>query len=606
MREIAYRVMRRFIGAETPKKKRMILMMGPPAAGKGFFLGEPEKVKDKDGKETDEIKKYKGTDGKERETRFGWKLPQMLVNEKDEPLLTEDDLPERPEQDESDNHLRAVQFNESKKHFEALKKAHEEGPEAFKKALSDHWYDTKDGETVKLGSFVKHDDFPDNHHDFFKKVNKDFYVSMRGWQDDAKQKNKETGKPKERFKDEARHRFDDAVELKIQKADDFLIIDSAGEDIDAQDYKGQIESAKANGYEVSVIFLHPEQADTELSNLSRGKVMGKRMVDQSDIDNWYKRNAQALEDIQSGEPDNFIHYRKGPPDSDPKKAAEKRAQARDLMNKLSEITDEDEKKKAKKEIAHTLYEASPYKMQKETSFGVSKNLPKKPPKSIADVVKKQNADAEKRADDYPEARVKPKKKEEGETEKKPSKPKEDDDKPQGKKKEDEESKTRMDFLHDVGDKKVPNPNPKSRSRFPQIKVRSLPWENQKKYYEQWSAKQAALAIRVASRYMEKIVMADEKSWLADWMEKVATHIKSELQVKGYKVETKATKGPVVYVTVKGAEGDTTAARETRPKIEKLLKDAIKEELKAYEGFSQKVSSFNKGDDLVFECTIIFP
>ena len=27
-----------------------------------------------------------------------------------------------------------------------------------------------------------------------------------------------------------------------------------------------------------------EQADTELSNLARGKVMGKRMVDQSDID----------------------------------------------------------------------------------------------------------------------------------------------------------------------------------------------------------------------------------------------------------------------------------------------------------------------------------
>ncbi len=64
-----------------------------------------------------------------------------------------------------------------------------------------------------------------------------------------------------------------------------MLVDSAGEDIDAQDFKGQIDHAKANGYEVTVVFLHPEQADTELSNLARKKVAGKRMVDQEDISN---------------------------------------------------------------------------------------------------------------------------------------------------------------------------------------------------------------------------------------------------------------------------------------------------------------------------------
>lgn len=490
MSHTAFRVLRRYLTAaegETPKKKRMVLMIGPPAAGKGFFLGETEKG------DTGETKKYKTEGGEEKETRAGYKLPKMTSG-----LFKDSDIPDRPEADESDNHLRAIQFEESKQHYDTLKAAHAKGKAEFDKALDDMWYETKDGEKVSLGKQgkVSFDAFPESHQAFHKQVNKDFYVSMRGWHDDAKQKNPETGKPKERYKDEARHRFDDAIQGRTEKDNDLLIVDSAGEDIDAQDFKGQIQSAKQNGYEVSVIFLHPEQADTELSNLSRGKVMGKRMVDGADIDNWYKQNEAALKEIQSAAPDNFLHYRKGPPDPDPKKAAELRAKARDLMNGLSKMSEE-EAKKAKKEIGETLYAKASYNLQKETSWAKTlpaADLPKKPEKSIAEAVKAQNKDAEERSDKYPEARVKPPSKEEKSEEEKP--------KSDGAGKGGEKSKTRTDFLREVGDKEVHNPNPEGHKK--QIKVRSLPWEHQKKYYEQWAQKQASLALRVAVRYAKVI------------------------------------------------------------------------------------------------------
>jgi hypothetical protein len=550
----------------------MVIMLGPPAAGKGFFLGEPP-------------------------PKYGWKLPQMLVDDQDKPLLTDDDIPDRPAQDESDNHLRAVQFREARSQFEALQKAYEQGEQAFEKVLKDHWYDTKDGDRADLGKLVNYDDFPDDFKDYFDTTNKDFYVSMRGWHDDAKKKNEETGKPKERFKDEARHLFDESVHKKIEQVEDLLIVDSAGEDIDAQDYKGQIETAKAHGYEVTVIFLHPEQADTELSNLARGKVMGKRMVDQSDISNWYEQNAQALKDIQAATPDNFVHYRKGPPDADPEKAEKLRARAREMMLKLKDAQDPDA---AKKEINKILYGLSSYKLNTHTSYGYAlSGLPDKPEANIAATVAKMNEDAAKRAKEDQEKPTK----EKPEGEPQPTqKPRPELEHPKAKPAEEDATmeKTRMNFLRDMGDQKVDNPNPESKQRFPQIKIRSLPWTYQKVYYERWRNKQAAEHVVV--RYLE----AAMKDWLEDWMQKLADEIESKLHIEGYKVAVEASKGPQVYVTIKGATEDASTARKASHTIGQVMETSIKKHAGGVPGFKHQVKSFNRGADLVLECEVVFP
>jgi len=562
---ISRRVLARYLRAKSDKK-RMIVMMGPPAAGKGFFLGEPP-------------------------PKFGWKLPKMLVDDEGKPLLTEEDVPERPTADESDNYLRALQGDEATEHFKVLKAAHEQGEEAFNKAMEDHWYATKDGGRVDLGHVIKYKDFPaDDFKKYYDKTKKDFYVSMRGWHDDPSEVHEVTGKPKERFKDAARHLFDESVTRKIEEVEDMLIVDSAGEDIDAQDYRGQIEQAKEKGFEVTVIFLHPEQADTELSNLARGKVQGKRMVDQSDITNWYERNAEALQDIQLAAPDNFCHYRKPPPDDDPKKAGEIRAKARDTMNKLSQL-EGDEKKKASDEVKKVLYELAPYKLQKKTSYGASlSGLPKKPEvESLANAVEEMNVDAQKRA-----------KAAEPSTTKSPVQEKEEPGKAKAGPAKKDKPKTQQNFLREMGDKKVPNPNPENRDRTPQIKIRSLPWMYQKPYYERWSQRQAA--IRVLDRYRGKMA---GKRWLESWMGDLAEEI-GKLTVEDYEIKAEAGKGPEVFVTIAGASEDTTTARKVRQEITKIMEASIGKNAHGIPGFKPQVRAYNKGADLLVECTVIFP
>lgn len=607
-----HETLRRIVAADEPPrggKKKMVIMIGPPAAGKGFFLGEPEKVKDKaTGKETDEVKKYKTEKGEERQTTFGYKLPKSTQG-----LFTDEDIPAAPNADESDNHLRAIQFEESKKHYEQLAKAHKHGKEAFEKALDDIWYDTKDGEKNTLSKLAKFDDFPEEkdpiegHAKFHAKFNKDFYVSMRGWHDDASQKNTETGKPKERFKDEARHRFDDNIQklTESDKSSGLMIVDSAGEDIDAQDFKGQIEHAKAGGYEVSVIFLHPEQADTELSNLARGKVAGKRMVDQSDITNWYKKNEDALKAIQEADPDNFMHYRKGPPAEEPKQAEARRKKARDLMNKLSGMSG-DEKKAAVDEVNEVLYGAANYKLMKETSYGRTlKGLPKKPEKNIAEAVKEMNEDAETRVGEGGAPKPKGEEKAEDKSEKKPG--------------ADKKEKTKSNFLKDVGEKEVSNPHfnaqrAESHSNPRKRKIRNLPWEDQKKFYDQWAkaaskTPRVVMAARVVMRWKEREMMRqaaeEDKGWLHGWMTKLAGEIESKVKAEDYKISAEAGKGPVVYVTVKGAEGDTTTFKKVKDEIDKIAKESIKREVRN-DQFHCSVHMSSQGEDMLISVEIIFP
>lgn len=101
---------------------------------------------------------------------------------------------------------------------------------------------------------------------------------------------------------------------------------------------------------------------------------------------------------------------------------------------------------------------------------------------------------------------------------------------------------------------------------------------------------------------------EDKGWLSGWMGRLAEKIEKDLDLTGYKgkVSAKAMRGPVVSVTVKGAEGDTGAIRDARKQLDKLLDESIKGELKGYDGFKHKVTAANKGDDLVVSCEIIFP
>ena len=622
---LALRVLRRIVGAEgePPRSKKLVMMIGPPAAGKGFFLGEPE---EKDGKR----KTYKTEKGEERETTFGYKLPKSTQG-----LFTDEDVPAKPDADESDNHLRAIQFEESRGHYETLAKAHKEGKEAFDKALDDLWYKTKDGEKITLAKLAKFEDFPETddvvegHKAFHKKYNKDFYVSMRGWHNDADEKNEETGKPKERFKDQARHRFDDNVRnlTESESGSDLMIVDSAGEDIDAQDFKGQIEHAKAAGYQVSVIFLHPEQADTELSNLSRGKVQGKRMVDQSDITNWYKKNEDALKAIQGADPDNFLHYRKGPPAEKPEEAEARRKKARDLMNKLGSMSGE-EKDKAKGEINEILYGAAQYKLLKETSYGRTlKGLPKKPEKNIAEAVKKMNEDAEKRVREGGgtqgglEESKSESKSDKGEDKSEKKAPSKDEESEGGEKKpkKDDDGKTKTKFLDQVGEKEVANPNfnatkPESHSNPRKRKIRNLPWEDQKQYYQQWARQSnvvmaARVVVRWTERQMVKQAAADEKNkdkgWLHGWMAKLAKDFEEKVKAESYKVSAKPGSGPVVLITVAGAEGDISMLNKIKGEIEKIAKESIKREVRD-DAFKVSVRSGSKGDDMVIAVEILFP
>lgn len=94
-------------------------------------------------------------------------------------------------------------------------------------------------------------------------------------------------------------------------------------------------------------------------------------------------------------------------------------------------------------------------------------------------------------------------------------------------------------------------------------------------------------------------------WLAKWMHGLAEEI-SKIKVEGYEVKAEATKGPEIFVTLVGAAEDSTAARNARKPIQKLMEASIKKNTEGVQGFEVRIQSFNKGADLVLQCTIIFP
>lgn len=366
-------------------RKQMVIMVGGPASGKGFFLGEPEKYKQKD---VEDGKAKPSQVGKVKPgTGYGKRLPKSTKG-----LFTSDDIPDHKAGiEESDNDLRAIQYVESVKHHKALQKAHKKGPEAFKKALNDLWYLTKDGKTTNMASQkgMSYDTFdPKESHKSFYKKTLPFYRNMRGWHDDAKQVNPETGKPKERFKDEARKRFEKDVARKVSGDKDFVVVDSAGEDIDVQNFQSQIEQAKANGYEVSVVFLDIDREDVLLSNMSRGYVAGNRMVDQQDIDNFYDKYEEAVKKIKEANPDRFLHFKRRPPLTPEERAAlRKRMEYApdgtptilvDPNSPIKSIKDlpEDQAAQVENDVKSTLYKPQ-YELDTESSW-MANHAPAKP------------------------------------------------------------------------------------------------------------------------------------------------------------------------------------------------------------------------------------
>ena len=219
-------------------------------------------------------------------------------------------------------------------------------------------------------------------------------------------------------------------------------------------------------------------------------------------------------------------------------------------------------------------------------------MPEKPTGDVPKIVQDMNADAEKRAGKSPEAPTTPKKVEE--------------EKPEGGKgegKKEEKGTSRMDFLHEVGDKKVPNPNPDSRARFPQIKIRSLPWEHQKKFYQQWTQRQAAT--RVVRRYMDSVTAAEPTNKIEQDLRSVASDVHGAIKSEHYEVEMRGPKGPVFYLILKNAQGDVSEAKRLRPKIEAATKEALKKHM-GYDKYSVAIGMSSRTDDMQFAVEIIFP
>lgn len=581
----------------------MVIMIGPPASGKGFFL--------------------------ERGKAIGKGLPESTKG-----LFTDDQIPdEKLGIEESDNKLRAIQYATSFEHFFSLKEAYEKGEGEFNKVLDDMWYKTKDGDVRKLKDFVDHKSFDKgDHQKFFTKQTKAFYQSMRGWHSDADEINLETGKMKERFKDEARKMFEKSVKDKVlEGSKQMLIVDSAGEDIDAQDFAGQISVAKSAGYEVTVIALDPEKEDTSLSNMNRGFIGGKRMVDQQDIDNYYEKYEKALADIKKAVPHNFLHYKKPPVSDDDRKRLVnmmtktpdgKPTFVSDPSSKIRTVDDLDGglNTPAKKK------EMSAYRkaIQEWEDGGKKGEEPKKPKrgglaKEVASGVGKTLFAKDYELDtklsfgvNLKGVQKNPYFKDDNEGKEKPKK-----------------SKDKGGLSDKWLEKRVTNPETGNKVKIKTLKSKPHGSQGHHFYLKlKEERKKAASSVikKIASRlvlstkvayrvYHEKYnntnsngVIKMSSRALQQMMDAMGQAVLKGLPetFNDYKVEMKtdAGYGPSIFFTLKGAEGDATTSREFQAELAKRFDQVIKREHGGL--FTTKTRGINKVEDLLIEVEVIFP
>jgi hypothetical protein len=85
--------------------------------------------------------------------------------------------------------------------------------------------------------------------------------------------------------------------------------------------------------------------------------------------------------------------------------------------------------------------------------------------------------------------------------------------------------------------------------------------------------------------------SERGGWWSRWSSKIADGLRT-VKIEGHTTEVKATRGPTIYVTIKGAADDATLARITKARSRTILDKAIEEEVPV-QGFSSIVRSFNK-------------
>lgn len=524
--------------------RQMVLMVGSPASGKGFFAGEPEVDKS-----TGKVVKPAGHN-----------------LDKSTGGLLKTDPSEDVESEESDAHLRALQFETAALHYQILKRAHEKGRDHYDTALKDHWYLTKDGKRRSLGEEISYENFPKSLEEFVSNPkSNDFYVSMRGWHDDAVKTHESgprVGRKVERFKDAARELFDKHVQHKTgQSGANTFVVDSAGEDIDAQDFEAQIKQAKANGWNVSIIFLDVPKREIELSNLQRGFVNRKRMVDQSDIDNYYEKvdeGRKRLQKIAKAASANFLNFHKTPlSDEEYEKIHSEltKYKSKDIHN-IGDLEPrcpkcaEEVKRAAKQIYKHA------YQLNTETSFTAHGEKMDKP------FVSPANELGAKSKTEQPELK-KP-------NPNLPAKPR-------------DKAREEKDLTPDLFRKKY--------GKCPQ----GYNWSGRTCRETEYSKEKPSMtAVAVGEHYGRKL----RKSIQQGAIDAVIKKFPSKLE--GYKYSAENSDGPYVYVKVFDAVGDTTAARKIKYGILPLVQKSL-----GKWPVTVSLRASNQGKDLVIEIEFMF-
>ena len=491
-------------------RKHVVILIGGPASGKGHYTG--------------------------------------MLDQHTKSILDEDTPPKGRVVDESDDHMKNLQYEESKKHFDLLSAAHKKGKKDFDEALSDHWYTTKDGDKKKLSGVLTYDNMPKSHDEYYGNKQKgvkakvpgtsDFYISMRGWHDDATKTHSDgplKGKSVERFKDQAREHFDRSAKRKMESGghENVLVLDSAGEDIDVQDFGDQIKHAQSQGYEVTVVHLDMDPEDMTLSNKLRG-AKGDRMVDQADIDNFAKTAPKSIEKLRKAIPDRFVHYKRSGSALSPeeRKATEKKI---DAMNKARLGGASKEDLSTMEGEINTILRRPKYEVQKETTDLISeRRAPKKAP---------EESDSE------------PKQKRES-------------PKPEG------------GYSEYVERKRTEGGRPMQKKE----------WEERYATSDQIRG----IAMKIAAKGLFENVCDSAAGLLkkADKLGGYASSVESE--------------DHSVYVTLKGAGGDLkdiTAIKKAREEITKAASATIE---KHDPNLSFKITASNKGDDIVMELMFVAP
>lgn len=251
--------------------KQMIILVGAPASGKGYFVQTS-------------FKKYAKGNAASLSKSFPRLNAKSLANEV-----------------ESDNSLRRAQYQAAKEDFAALKKAESEFELAA--MLKDKKYQyTADGKAHRLSSALTWEEMKKRTSigKYFggkgDKVNK-YYMSLRGRDSVAG----------EELKAKARIMFADSTRHAIHHAGNAIIIDSAGEDIKSTPFEKFFKMAKKENFSVTLVQLNLPLKLSLKRNELRGK-KGRKVPDSQVTAAFNSMSATVKKMRQSKNIDRFVRY----------------------------------------------------------------------------------------------------------------------------------------------------------------------------------------------------------------------------------------------------------------------------------------------------------